>query len=280
MSKQKTPTASKSAPLNSENFESYWIGYTQSIAGRKVSWWINEKKFTAKETDISYRTLNHWSEIGLIDDEREEGKGWRKFSILDVVWIHVISALRNFGFSMEQLLKAKTSLLETTYEFDDANRPSVLENMQISAFEFYLATALMHKTAVFLRVLESGESEMLTYEEYQYEITNSELAHHLIIDLTLIIRKIFPSSSYTPQYGPTEELSSEEMEVLFMLRTGNFHRITARKKGGKITMIEAEEFITGKTHVDILKEEDYQKVEITKQDGKTVNVRRKVLKKL
>ena len=282
MSRRTTNQAKKREPLNSGNFHSYLTGYVQTMAGRKIALWLKEKRYTAKEADASYRTLNHWSELGLIEDDRKKEKGWRKFSTIEVVWLHIIAELRKFGLSIEQLLNVKASLDKESWTFDEIANPYTMEwgSMEFSLLEFYVATALIHKTAVYLRVQQNGEADLLTFSDYQQELRCSELTHHILIDLTLIIRKLFPSSSYAPSYGPLEDLSNEEMEMLFTLRTGNFQRVTAKMKSGKITMIEAEEFISGRKHIDILKDEDFQSITYEKQNGKVVSVTRTARKKL
>ncbi len=55
---------------------------------------LNEKKYAIKDTDASYRSINHWSSLGLLDDVREDNnKGWRKFSIIDIVWLRILIAV-------------------------------------------------------------------------------------------------------------------------------------------------------------------------------------------
>ena len=44
---------------------------------------FSEKKFSVKDTNITYRVINHWMAEGLISDARTEEKGWRKLSIFD-----------------------------------------------------------------------------------------------------------------------------------------------------------------------------------------------------
>ena len=57
---------------------------------------------------ISYRTLHHWDSMGLIECGRESSKsGWRKFNLVEVLWLHVIIKSRDMGVSLERIGKAK-----------------------------------------------------------------------------------------------------------------------------------------------------------------------------
>ena len=80
---------------------------------------LTEKKFTIKDTDSTYRVINHWSKLDLFDDARQgESKGWRKFSLVDMVWLKVLMELRKFGFALEkikigyQIIKEKSEIFE------------------------------------------------------------------------------------------------------------------------------------------------------------------------
>jgi len=64
---------------------------------------LGARIFTVKDTGLSYRTLNHWTEVGLLDDDRKDDNAWRRLSIGDVFWIKILMALRAYGLSIEQL---------------------------------------------------------------------------------------------------------------------------------------------------------------------------------
>src|SRR5690606_12792088 len=52
----------------------------------------------------SYRFVNYLTETGLLDDRRENaGKGWRKFSYAECIYLNIVVALRNFGVKAEHL---------------------------------------------------------------------------------------------------------------------------------------------------------------------------------
>jgi DNA-binding transcriptional MerR regulator len=80
---------------------------------------LNEKKYPVSKTDASYRTINSWSEAGLLLEEEDRNNGWRKFSILDLVWLEILKELRAIGFGLEKLQVLKKCLFENEYvEYD------------------------------------------------------------------------------------------------------------------------------------------------------------------
>ena len=63
---------------------------------------VNEPIHRINTNDVSFRTLNHWEQKGLIEIERgEDGGGWRKYSLLDNIWLYIITELRKFNYSIE-----------------------------------------------------------------------------------------------------------------------------------------------------------------------------------
>ena len=72
---------------------------------------LREKKYTAKDTDKTFRIINYWESVGLLDNNRKSGsEGWRKFSMIDMVFMHLLAKLREFDFSIQKLKTVKEDL--------------------------------------------------------------------------------------------------------------------------------------------------------------------------
>lgn len=70
---------------------------------------LTKKDFSIKETGLSYRTINNWSEKGLISHLRQgEGK-WHKLSLLELVEVQIYKELKELGFSIKKLTKVKNA---------------------------------------------------------------------------------------------------------------------------------------------------------------------------
>ena len=55
----------------------------------------------------SARVLNHWEKEGVIGDLRDGGRGWRKYSQLDRIWIQLVQQLRAFGYPLVNIKQLK-----------------------------------------------------------------------------------------------------------------------------------------------------------------------------
>lgn len=70
---------------------------------------LKKKDFSIKDTGISYRIINNWSEKGLLSHLRvAEGK-WHRLTFMELVEVHIYKELSKIGFSIEKLKKVKNA---------------------------------------------------------------------------------------------------------------------------------------------------------------------------
>src|SRR2546421_3578374 len=81
-----------------EDFRDLFHEYCQSPAGKNVSQMLNDRNTPMKVNVASYRQINSWDKYGLIDIDRQ-GAEWRKYSIMDSIWLNIIYELRCFGYT-------------------------------------------------------------------------------------------------------------------------------------------------------------------------------------
>ena len=51
--------------------------YLESKIARRGSEKLNDKTATIRETQLSYRVVNNWESVGLLDNKRPSGERWR-----------------------------------------------------------------------------------------------------------------------------------------------------------------------------------------------------------
>ena len=62
--------------------------------------------------NYSARVLNHWEKEGVLNDLREGGRGWRKYSPMDRIWIKLVQQLRAFGYPLSKIKVLKENLYD------------------------------------------------------------------------------------------------------------------------------------------------------------------------
>ena len=113
---------------------------------------FNEKNYKIGDERLSSRVLNHWYEFGIITDDRPDGKGWKKFSFSEVVWIRIVFKLRSFGLNLKRIKEVKDHI-------DKYNSLDTISNCPL--LDFYMLVAIHSSIPVKLVVFESGQAEIV-----------------------------------------------------------------------------------------------------------------------
>jgi len=225
---------------------------------------ITDKKFRIRDTDQSYRVINHWSSLGLLDDERESNNSaWRLFNVLQLVWIKAMNRMRFFGLPIELIKKAKNPFV---FERN--------EDVFQGIFEFYVARAFVGgKTQ--LIVFDDGTSCIALEEEVHAWQAMHGLANHLVINIYEIVEELFPKLNI--RFKHNSGFSADELELLLFIRSKDFETIEIKRKGGKIELIQGTENIDPQQRlIEVFKEADYQDIVVKRQGGKVVSIKRTI----
>ena len=222
---------------------------------------------------FSSRIINHWESNGLFNDPRIEKKGWRKFSLMEVIWLFLIHELRSFGFPLEGIRKVK----ECLQAWDEKNL--------YAALEYFIAYSVSYNHPIYLFVGKSGEGEILSQNDFlEYFSTGQLTQGSILINILEILNDLFPDRELKGPTIPNAEgitLSEEEMKLIANIRLGTYSSINIKMQDGQMNRIEYEESINNAERViNILNSSDYQDIEIKKRDGKIVKITRTQIEKV
>ena len=76
---------------------------------------INEKKYKVADTGLTYRQASYINK-NILEDDRENKQGWRKFSLKEVIYLSLVQELRLFGLNDNQLINLKKSFFSNKYK--------------------------------------------------------------------------------------------------------------------------------------------------------------------
>ena len=79
---------------------------------------IREPKFTIKLVGVTHRWITHWDKEGLLFNDYEAEK-WRRFNLIEYVWLKMIVQMRQFNLSLSTIKKVKEVLSQTAKHEDD-----------------------------------------------------------------------------------------------------------------------------------------------------------------
>ena len=242
-------------------FDAFFTGIISSKASALLFGIFNAKRYTVKDSGISYRVINHWSEQGLLDDRREKNsKEWRKLSLIDILWLRILRELRAFGVPLETLRNAHQTL------FFCNNKPyPALE----AAFGMVL-----RRMPIFVTIFQDGEADIATEECIEFsERIRGQLPPFIRIPINELVGEILGNADkLKPKYTNKLEMNETEMDALLSLRSGEYDSVNMRARDGKIERVEKKRKVEGAAEriIDLLKETDFGEVTVKVENGKPV----------
>lgn len=235
---------------------------------------MRDRKYEIKDTYQSYRTINYWDSMGLLDGGREvPSKGWRKFSVFDLAFIAIITYLRNVGLSIEKIKVVKHCLyskLKVTNIKNFENKVTLVE------FLYYRAIALSGAGNTYLIVAPDGAIRFSTSRELHNNLVNGNLPTlYIVMNLNKVFKEFFKKHFEEQKERRLIDVSDEEVDVLWNLRTSEADKVIVTKHGNKITNID--KIYTGKKEEflalhQLVENVEYGNVTLKVVDGKISNL--------
>lgn len=153
---------------------------------------FNEQKFTINEENISSRVLNHWYEKGIITDDRDNEKSWKKFSVSELVWIRIVLKLRNFGLDLNRINQVKEQIHLYSNKESFSKCPLL---------DFYILVAISSNIPIKFIVFESGQAEIVRQHDIDMANQLQLISEDFIsIDLNKLLDKMFAKKTIRADY--------------------------------------------------------------------------------
>ena len=233
---------------------------------------LNKKQYSVRHIKgINRSVISFWQDEGLVEDNREDGQKWRKFSLTTLLWLAVMFELKEFGLSNPRIKQVKDQLFA----------PTIAEGQKLPLIQQGIYQAIVLSKPLFLVIDQTANVQLVSGTDYIKQLRESKIKSHIIIDFNTCIEANIPQHYSKPDFGDTPGLTREEIEVLHAVRQKDFQSIKITKKNGEIDMIEGMQRIEGQQRiVDLLKQGKYQNIEVKQSNGKVVCIHRTIRKKL
>jgi DNA-binding transcriptional MerR regulator len=227
------------------------------------------RKSIELDKSVSYRVLSHWEDLNLLECERSNETGWRKFNLIEVLWLRIIQSLRNMGLPLSKIAQIKSIYFE-----------QISDRCPLNYNDYYLIAAIAFKEPVFFIVLpEENQAEFLTYFEFQRALKGKLLGDYICLNLNNLLNTVLVKNvSFS---FPSQREVSPELNKLCDLLEEDFDEATIQKKGKAFQKIEMEKhFESGIPDCDILEGHEDADIIKKKRKGVIVKKQRKIIKKL
>lgn len=142
-------------------------------AKKQIENLLFDRTYTIKSTSKSYRHINHWETQWILDNNRNKGTWWRKFNLLELIWIKTIDKLRWFDISIQNIKKVKEYLFEFPI-----------------LWEYYCMSAISQKKEIKILIYPNWEAYTWTIEEINLHDSLRYYEDRTQISLTWIIEEV------------------------------------------------------------------------------------------
>lgn len=251
---------------------------------KKLSEYFDQPVFRTSDTEISYRRINELDSFNLAKNQRENDKGWRKFSANEVVKLQIADKLGSFGFT-------KSNDIKDVIDFLDANKVKICDNNDKLLFELSILDTAnilsMADVATFLLVNKENVVAFVDADYYSMHLQSIAtrdiltIALPIILDSTnekfkkLIDKKKMKNLIYSP-------ISENELALIKLIRSNDYSRIELKLgQGGGFDMVQATNITTiekgQRSPSQLIKliqaQRGFGEINLIKEDGQVIAVK-------
>lgn len=252
---------------------------------------LRDMYFTLDSTDFSSRNIHHYDQKGILPKTREAGKGWHRFNFYQVLWLHIISKLREMGYSLKDIKTMKIDMFDQLV-IESTDDKLLKEPFSFNVFEFVITCALLAEDQLYFIALKEGRYSFVSDRSiliYTMDDTYLQQAH-INIPLANIIQEVISTIPEDSTYSELkfkwnkpiyESLTATEQALIKDVRNGIYESIEVKLKNGEIKEIEGEyKAEVGQRISDIIKSNAYQYITLKVSDGRLVSIRQKERKRM
>lgn len=256
-----------SAIFRGDYFESNLEKLHESKKALDILKRFRTRRLAIEKHDISYRVLNHWDSLNLVESERESPQGWRRFNLVETLWISVIKKCRELGLSLEQIAEAKPSFFNKIHP-----------ESQFDFIDYYLIGAIFMKNPVFFVIFPQGHAEFLFYEELNINLFMGLIESHVSIFLNPLLNQILPKK--IEWLFPLEQtVSTKQAQIIDLMNSEEFDYLHILKKKNELTDVKIIKSFSGANKEREL-EEAHETVSIENQyENGVVKTRKRTIHK-
>lgn len=243
----------------------------------KLRDFLEARRYRVSDSPLTYRQINNLAAVGVLSAAQEKEGEWRKFSFVEIVFLEVVYELRRFGFKTEQLAGLRKVF------FKPAERKQ-LPNSKLpepAGYAFMAIGLTLLEVQIILSVNAEGTVEF--FDPVFFGLMQGKNKAFVYIDLNQVVNGVLKkfgskvSFDYTTLFDLYLQqtkglLSDKELELLHLLRNGDYETVEVVLQDGKVKVIRGTtrkrgEF-TPADLVKVLEAKGYQTVTAYMQDGK------------
>lgn len=276
------------SPEANDLIESSWAG-------------ITEKRYTISDIGVTHRWITYWDQQGILLEQHEDGK-WRRFSLVEYVWLEAIKKMRLFHIPLplikvvrDQLCNVEIDMSQkalSEYEKIIKDSGVDLDTVELSKeaansimsdgnyLSFFVLQMILNKESFALLVNNNGQyfpcsDNMLPLLFLHHEMGPFLKNSYVRISLSEILVSIMSNWAPVHLFETLGIITENEYKVLEALRQEKVVSVTVKLNEEKeIQLIEStkmEHVSTKNDLLNLIMRDGYQEITLKTEKGKIVN---------
>lgn len=258
----------------SEYLDWHMEAYLNEPKCQKIQSKFNEREFRIDSDEVSYRTMNHWENYGIVPKSRSKDKGWRRFSLVELLWIEIIICLREFGFSLKKIAEVKSRVIADKFI---SPKSSDYPELEFALFQ------IINTTSAYYMIINSDKSVVFA-SEFEFEslrrinVSLGVQESYVVIPLNPLLSK-HVKDDIKVEFQLKNEVTSSEADLLGLVRQEDETFITVTSEEGGIKRIRVRQKLDPKTSVSSLgMMYPDQNITIIQRGNKKVAIEQEIIK--
>lgn len=229
----------------------------------------NNKVYKVSDTGITYRTISSWESANLLLAEPNKNEKWRKFSIIEVLWLQIIKELRSIGFSKKKIHNLKNQLFRTREIFGN----SITDTFAVYLFSFN------GERDVVIIVDQDGNGDFAIDLEYEMSLRDDKFPNtHVVLNLNKIYADFSGDTKFRQRNQYFWIYNNQQLELLNAIYNDPMLKeIIIKPKNGEIDKLDFKRQIDNPANVidavgSAIKEGKRRKIVINIEPNKVVSI--------
>lgn len=234
---------------------------------------IRNRKYQVSDTNLTYRQINSLDDADLLPNTRESKKEWRKLSLNDLLYLHIVDKGREFNIGNVQLTQLKSLFYEQKipFQFGDVSPSEIaliamlVGIVPVGIIIFSDGTAVLSdEPHIAFRSHMSGKPSMFIAI---YDTFRKQLEAFKDEDFA----KKYDLEQFTDHYSPKTP-NPKELAMLKFIRDEAVDSLELRKQnnGGLVMHVRfrfTDKAITEEKILEYMRKYDFADISIKKRAG-------------
>ncbi|MFK7048473.1 hypothetical protein FLACOL_01583 [Flavobacterium columnare] len=247
--------------LNNAVVEEIYSEMTEELAKLSndpiISYCLNIKKYGIGQK-FSSRIVNHWTNAEVVMVELDDLNKNKRFTRLDLIWMHIADEARNFGLPLKVLAKTRDQLFD-----------SPIPNF--SVMKYHVLETLLGNPKMLI-IYESGSAVIMNYENYASLASKGLFMTHISLKLEDFIKKEFENNTIDEANTLEIENSSIEAKLLYyFILTNDYISMKIKVNESDFRLVEnSKQILTNDLLLNCINQSNFKSIEIVIDKDHTI----------